>query len=96
METDLLIFKLINSQKYRNGELVKLSHYLVNQADSKFTVYRQVNKMVADTRVSKMTIIPFLKWLEQTGFIIRIKPSVTILLPQFISVIQKFNTMTTD
>lgn len=90
METDLLIFKLKNSQKYGGGNLVKLSNYLMHQADSKFTVYRQVNKMVTDTGISKMTIIPFLKWLEQNGFIVRVRPSVTILLPQFISVIQKF------
>lgn len=87
MDETLLLNKLHDSH---GGSLVAVSNYLINSADANQTVYRTIKDMTADTGVSKMTIIPFLKFLETHNFIVKVKRGVIRIHPQFIKAIHHF------
>lgn len=87
MDETLLLNKLHNSH---GGSLVAISNYLINSADDNYTVFKQVKDMVADLKISKVTIISFLQFLETHNFIVKVKRGVIRIHPQFIKAIQHF------
>lgn len=78
---------LTRSQKYGESSKQKIMNYLLSLADHNQTVFKQIKDMVADLNISKMTIIPFLHFLENTNLISRPERGLIKLNPNFIQLI---------
>lgn len=59
------------SQKYGDSAKQKIMKYLISLADNNHTVFKQIKDMTADLKISKVTIIPFLQFLENLKLISR-------------------------
>ena len=59
------------SKRCGENKKVKILGYLLNRADDNHVIFRQVNQMVDDLKISKATIIPMLNLLELEGYISR-------------------------
>lgn len=81
--------QLLNmSQKYGDSAKQKIMKYLISLADNNHTVFKQIKDMTADLKISKVTIIPFLQFLENLKLISRPERGIIRLSQNFV---QLFN-----